>query len=106
MAKHLKLEHSVLTWIKEMRSDNFPQSGPIVMVKAAEYALCLTTDDFKASEGWLHHFWERHVFRTVPGEGKEVDGNTCTKWRSDALKEHLNTYSPCDIFNVDETALF
>ncbi|KAH6933743.1 hypothetical protein HPB50_017709 [Hyalomma asiaticum] len=35
------------------------------MAKAADYALRLNIDDFKASEGWLHRFRERHeiVFR-------------------------------------------
>lgn len=107
-AKHPELERAVLTWIKEMRSQNIPLSGPIVMAKAADYALRLNIDDFKASEGWLHRFRERHeiVFCTMSGEGKEVNSETCAKWRSGALQEHLHAYSPRDIFNADETALF
>lgn len=107
-AKHPELERAVLTWIKETRSQNIPLSGPIVMAKAANFALRLNIDDFKASEGWLHRFRERHeiVFRTVSGEGKEVNSETCAKWQSGALQELLQEYSPRDIFNADETALF
>lgn len=107
-AKHPELEQAVVTWIREMRSQDIPLSGPMVMAKAADYALRLNIDDFSASEGWLHRFRDRHdiVFRILSGESKDVNSETCATWQNGALQEYLNAYSPCDIFNADETALF
>ncbi|KAG0425729.1 hypothetical protein HPB47_027107 [Ixodes persulcatus] len=69
-AKHPDLEKALITWVKEMRSQDLPLSGPIIMAKAAEFALHLKHHDFAASEGWFHRFRQRHdlVFRIVSGE--------------------------------------
>lgn len=107
-AKHPDLEAALLTWIKEKRSQDIPLSGPIIVAKAADFALRLNVSDFAASDGWFHRFRDRHdlVFRSVCGEAKAVDAETCTVWRNGALLDHLNRYAPSDIFNADETALF
>lgn len=107
-AKHPDLEKALITWVKEMRSQDLPLSGPIIMAKAAEFALHLKHHDFAASEGWFHHFRQRHdlVFRIVSGEGKDVSMETCAMWRNGSLQGYLESYTPRDIFNADETALF
>ncbi|KAG0426455.1 hypothetical protein HPB47_026430 [Ixodes persulcatus] len=55
-AKHPDLEKALITWVKQMRSQDLPLSGPIIMAKAAEFALHLKHHDFAASEGWFHRF--------------------------------------------------
>ncbi|KAM7300847.1 tigger transposable element-derived protein 6-like [Ixodes scapularis] len=77
-------------------------------LSAADFALRLEHDDFAASEGWFHRFRERHdlVFRAVSGEGQDTNMETCATWKSGALQDYLRSYSPRDIFNADETALF
>lgn len=107
-AKYPDLEKALVTWIKDMRSLNLPLSGSVIMAKAADFALRLEHDDFAASEGWFHRFRERHdlVFRAVSGEGQDTNMETCGTWKSGALQDYLRSYSPCDIFNADETALF
>jgi len=64
--------------------------------------------DFKASEGWLSKFKERHgiTFKSIQGEAAAVDLESVDKWRSDILRKCIVHYSPSDIFNVDETGLF
>lgn len=108
LAKYPEIETAVITWVKEMRSADIPLSGPIIMAKAADFALRLNVEDFVASEGWFHRFRDRHnlVFRVLSGEAKEVDAETCATWRSGALQQYLESYSAHDIFNADETALF
>ncbi|KAH7936911.1 hypothetical protein HPB49_006325 [Dermacentor silvarum] len=40
-AKHPDLEAALLAWIKEKRSQDIPLSGPIIVAKAADFALRL-----------------------------------------------------------------
>nr|XP_037290905.1 tigger transposable element-derived protein 6-like [Rhipicephalus microplus] len=91
-----------------MRAQSIALRGPIIVAKAADFALCLNIEDFVASEGWFHRFRERHnpVFRTLSGESKEVDGETCDLGESDNLQQYLESYSPQDVFNAGETAFF
>lgn len=80
-AKHPELEQAVVAWIREIRSQDIPLSGPMVMAKAADYALRLNIDDFSASEGWLHRFRDRHdiVFRILSGESKDVNSDVAKR---------------------------
>ncbi|KAH7979730.1 hypothetical protein HPB49_010743 [Dermacentor silvarum] len=48
-AKHPDLEAALLAWIKEKRSQDIPLSGPIIVAKAADFALRLNLSDFAAS---------------------------------------------------------
>ncbi|XP_037521072.1 tigger transposable element-derived protein 4 [Rhipicephalus sanguineus] len=91
-----------------MRSQDIPLSGPVILAKAADFALQLDYDDFAASDGWLHRFRERYdlVFRAVSGEMNAVNMETCEGWRSEVLQGYMEKYSPQDIFNANETALF
>ncbi|KAH7970325.1 hypothetical protein HPB49_003770 [Dermacentor silvarum] len=52
-AKHPDLEAALLAWIKEKRSQDIPLSGPIIVAKAADFALRLNVSDFAASDGTL-----------------------------------------------------
>ncbi|KAH8025115.1 hypothetical protein HPB51_003031 [Rhipicephalus microplus] len=77
-AKYPDLEKARLIWIKEMRSQDIPLSGPVILAKAADFALQLDYDDFAASDGWLHRFRERYdlIFRAVSGEMNAVNIET------------------------------
>jgi hypothetical protein len=58
--------------------------------------------------GWLTLFKKRRgiCYKTVCGESKSVNLAIVQKWKTDVLNEALNTFSPENIFNADETALF
>lgn len=103
------LEEALLRWFRETRDRDIPVSGPILLQKASFFAEQLGMKEFKSSSGWLDKFKERHgiTFKTVCGESKSVDVNSdgMDLW-SKKLSELLKRYSPCDIYNADETALF
>ena len=68
----------------------------------------LKIEGFKASNGWLDNFKERHgiVFKAMQGEAAAVDLESVDKWRQDVLSKLLTEYAPANVFNVDETGLF
>ena len=55
-----ELEDSLLSWFKNTRSDNIPISGPLLCEKATQLACQFKITDFKASDGWLSRFKDRH----------------------------------------------
>lgn len=70
--------------------------------------LKIAEKDFKASEGWLTNFKERHdiVFKQPQGEAGDIDLEAVDDWRQKVLREQLSKFSENDVFNVDETGLF
>lgn len=105
---HPQLEDALVMWIKQVRSQNLPLSGPIIAAKAREFATKMALEEFSASDGWLSRFKERHglTFKTVCGEKADVDRAKCEEWLSGDLKDLLAAYSLDDVFNADETALY
>jgi hypothetical protein len=71
-------------------------------------AKLLKVDKFKASEGWLSNFKERHgiVFKQPQGEAGDIDLEAVDDWRQTILRNKLANFSEDDVFNVDETGLF
>ncbi len=79
-----------------------------------EKALLLSTcsmelghDEFTASNGWLHHFQQRHMIKcsVLSGEAADVSDNVVEDWQK-RLPDICRNYAPEDIFNGDETGLF
>lgn len=62
---------------------------------------------FKASNGWLEKFKNRHslTFRVLSGEANQVDPVTVEEWKR-RLPKLLESYAETDIYNADETSLF
>ena len=63
--------------------------------------------NFKASNGWLEKFKNRHgiVFRALCGESASVDSTTVEEWKN-RLPTLLHSYSMDNVYNADETGLF
>lgn len=63
--EQINVDEALLKWFKQLRSNNIPISGPLLMVKAEEF-MCTSsqTDRFK-----LRH---NITFRKVSGEAKSV----------------------------------
>ena len=63
-------EYSVQLIVK-----NLPVSGTLLQEKAKEIAIARCDHDFKASNGWLEAFRQRHklTFSTICGESKDVE---------------------------------
>jgi hypothetical protein len=47
-------EKILLEQFQQMRSEIVPASRPILSQKASDTALCIKTDNYKASNGWFH----------------------------------------------------
>ncbi|CAK1592293.1 unnamed protein product [Parnassius mnemosyne] len=54
------VDQAVLTWLNRQRQNNVYISGPYIKAQAEKFASQLGTTDFKASEGWLGKFTQRH----------------------------------------------
>ena len=104
------VEKALDTWFKEARSADapIPINGPILQDQAQEFSKKLGHKDFSASNGWLHHFKQRHGYswRTISGEAACVNPSDVDKWTSGPLATLLEDYNPDDIYNCDETGLF
>ena len=107
-SKFQELEAAVDLWFKEIRAQNIPISGPILMAKADQLAEKMGTTEFKANVGWLNRFKGRHgySFKTISGEANAVDTDVIDEWMTGSLLTILEEYQPENIFNADETALF
>ena len=103
------VESAILKWFSNVREQNVPVSGPILLAKAEEFAKKLEVENFKASTGWLERFKERNgiTFKKVFGEAKSVDtaSTVMTEWEQ-CLRRLLDQYTPDDIYNADKTGVF
>lgn len=101
------VDNCVLKWFKQTRDKKVPVSGPLIRIKAEQFAKELGKQNFKASTGWLDGFKERNkiLFKAVCGESGAVNLQEANQWKKD-LEEMIQDRDPRNIFNVDETGLF
>lgn len=94
-------------WLTQALSKNLPISGSLVQEKAKEIAIENGDDEFKASNGWLESFKNRHqlTFSVMCGESKATEQEPVNDF-VEKLPEIIAGYKPEDIANCDETALF
>lgn len=96
-----ELDERVYNWFAAARGRNVPISGPIIQAKAKIVAANLKMEGFKASNGWLESFRNRHIIKfKVLSRDKIVDG-----WKDNA-SFLLRKYALKDVWNQDETGLF
>ena len=102
-----KLNDVMWQWFNKMRAQLIPVSGPMIQEKALAIAKELGLPEFKASNGWLRSFKDRHNIAgaRVCGESGSVDSTTVADWQ-EKLPSIIDGYSPSDIFNMDETGVF
>lgn len=103
----LEIDQIVYKWLCETRNKNFPISGPLIKEKALKAAESLNITTFKASNGWLEKFCQRHNIRFKPTCSKliDVDLNSVEAWKA-KLQKILKEYSPKNVYSADETELF
>ena len=106
--KFKALDDAVLLWLQEMRGKNIAINGPLLLEKATEFAHHLGETSFRASQGWLTKFKQRHgvICKVVSGEAAAVDSEVTSTWLRTTLPTLLSRYSANDIYNADETGIF
>ncbi|XP_049816530.1 tigger transposable element-derived protein 4-like [Schistocerca nitens] len=82
----------------QARAANIPINGTILKEKALQISLQLGMDNFKASNGWIDKFRQRHggVYKSECGESKSVDEPTVAQWIQ-ALPNLIQGYKLRDI---------
>lgn len=101
------VEEAVLKWFTQCRAKNVPITGPLLQEKAQQFAAQLGHADFRASNGWLYRFQNRHDIncKKVCGESAAVDDTLCDDWK-EKLTDLTREYHPDDVYNADESGLF
>uniref|UniRef100_A0A915P2Z6 HTH CENPB-type domain-containing protein n=1 Tax=Meloidogyne floridensis TaxID=298350 RepID=A0A915P2Z6_9BILA len=71
--RHANFDDALLNWIRQVRAENVVITGTLLKEKAMEMASLMGIDNFKASNGWMEKFKERHSirFRTEKSETEE-----------------------------------
>ncbi|XP_028966696.1 LOW QUALITY PROTEIN: jerky protein homolog-like [Galendromus occidentalis] len=109
-AKDEMLEAALYKWFVQKRTLGFPLSGFIICQKALELSQKLGGDlEFKASQGWLGKFKNRHGIREleVQGERMSSDVEAAERFVSEFNGLlHDGAFDPDFIYNADETRLF
>ena len=55
------IDSATFNWFLVKRKRNVPITGELIKEKAKEYAISQGINDFKASNGWIARFKERHL---------------------------------------------
>lgn len=105
--KNEEVGNALFLWFRQKLSQGARISGPMLKQKAADLAAAEGTD-FMPSDGWLSRWKARHnvVFKKEEGERQDSDWSAALDWKRKILPQILDSYSPNDIFNADESGLF
>ncbi|NWW93912.1 TIGD4 protein, partial [Rhynochetos jubatus] len=106
-AFHTDLEEALVKWYRIAQCLKVPVNGPMLRLKANDFAQKLGHSDFKCSNGWLDRFKSRYglVFRAQPGEAAATTTvDAPTLWYQNVLP-YLNDYQPKNMFYIQETGL-
>lgn len=106
-SKFEKVNELTFDWLTQALSKNLPVSGTLLQEKAKGIAYENGFNEFKASNGWLEAFKQRHklTFSVVCGDSNDVEQAPVDNFL-DLLPDLIAGYKPEDIANCDETAFF
>jgi hypothetical protein len=101
------IDQALAIWVEQSLNANIDLSGEILKEKGMVFAELLNTNDFKASDGWLSGFKERHNIKEYikHGEAGSAPISELPLYR-EQIKNITSQYQLSDIFNADETGLF
>jgi transcriptional regulator with XRE-family HTH domain len=102
---------ALLAWFKETRMNN-PEvaiSGRVLLEKANNFGKQLAHSEDSISAAWIDRWKTRHniVSKKMCGESAAVRESELLvhEWKAIKLRQILDTLSPRDIYNADETGL-
>ena len=108
VGKHGSIDKAVYKWFINARERNVPIGGYIIREKALDFAKELNITDFKASDGWVDRWKNRHnvLFRAISGEEMLCTEEMTASWAQTHLPTILSRYDLRDIYNADESGSF
>ena len=108
LGKETNVEDALWQWFTNVRSHDVPLSGPTLQEKAEKLAFTMGNTEFKATDGWLSRWKERHSIslKKAHGEKAAADQPAADDWVTTKLPALLENYQPNDIYNADETGIF
>lgn len=105
------VDMAVYLWFTQKRAEGIPISGPILAEKAIFFNEKLNGDaSFKASQGWLEKFKNRHGIRELNIQGEKMSAasvETVNEFKekfAQMIKE--NGLTRDQVYNADETGLY
>ncbi|XP_009328057.1 PREDICTED: tigger transposable element-derived protein 4 [Pygoscelis adeliae] len=107
-AFYTDLEEALMKWYRIAQCLNVPVNGPMLRLKANDFAQKLGHSDFKCSNGWLDRFKSRYglVFRAQAVEAAATTTvDAPPLWYQNVLPYYLNDYEPKNVFYIQETGL-
>ncbi|XP_004708821.1 tigger transposable element-derived protein 4 [Echinops telfairi] len=106
-AFYTDLEEALMRWYRIAQCLNVPVNGPMLRLKANDFAQKLGHNDFKCSNGWLDRFKSRYglVFRAQPVDPTAAPADPSVVWCQNVLPYYLSDYRPKNVFNIKETGL-
>jgi len=102
-----EIEEAMIIWVDQAIAQGLTLQGHMVQEKAKWFAGRLGVKAFNASDGWLAKFKKRNRLSSYKRRGESASApiEEIPRFRAE-LQEVLHEYSPENIFNCDETALF
>ncbi|XP_075469458.1 tigger transposable element-derived protein 4 [Ascaphus truei] len=99
------LEEALIKWYRLSRGLKRHVSGPLLRLKANEFAQKLGHEDFTCSNGWIDRFKARYglVFRL---QSPVASTDPAADWYLNVLPNYLNDFPASNVFNTKETGLF
>ncbi|XP_023780579.1 tigger transposable element-derived protein 4 [Cyanistes caeruleus] len=107
-AFYADLEEALMKWYRIAQCLNMPVNGPMLRLKANDFAQKLGHSDFKCSNGWLDRFKSRYglVFKAQPVEAAATPTvGAPTPWCQNVLPYYFNDYRRKNVFYIQETVL-
>ncbi|CAL4077738.1 unnamed protein product, partial [Meganyctiphanes norvegica] len=109
-AQREDVEEALYEWYKQALKNHTPVSGPILCMKAKDFAAKLGYSEFKATHGWLDRF--KHRKSIVLGRGKNKDRDPLEEvdelkgdFAGQVLPSALMEFEANDVFHADEIGL-
>ena len=100
------VETALLCWFRQMRGENVPTNGPMLLEKAHSLAIQLNSD-FQPNPSWLERLKKReNIHSRNYGEKWAADTKGAESWTSQILPSIVEGYERHNIFNADESGLF
>ncbi|XP_069164210.1 tigger transposable element-derived protein 7-like [Procambarus clarkii] len=100
------LDEAVYKWFNQERSVGMPLGGDAIKTAADKFAQKMNIPDFRASEGWLQRFKNRHNIknRKVCGESLSADTDSVEPFKH-KLNDYIitNDLRRFQVYNADET---